>query len=141
MSTTFRVFGPPATKGSTVSFLGDKGKVITKADCKTLAAWSQAVGWAARAARVKVIARPLPVAMTVTFAFLKPATSKLAHPTVKPDIDKVLRACLDSLTGVGFEDDSQVTAISAVKVYGSESYTEIEIGEFFGVACVKVGKQ
>lgn len=104
--------------------------MITRADCKNLASWTQAVGWAARAARVKVIPRPLPVAMTVTCAFLKPRTSKLGHHTVKPDIDKILRACLDSLTGVGFEDDSQVTSITAVKVYGLESYTQIEIGEY-----------
>lgn len=130
MGKTFRVFGQPATKGSTVSFVGDQGKVITKADCKRLASWSTDVAWAAKAAGVKCLRKPIPVALTLTFAFLRPRTSKLEHHTVPPDVDKLSRAALDALSsGVGYDDDSQVVSISAVKLYGLESYTEISITE------------
>lgn len=38
-------------------------------------------------------------------------------PAVKPDIDKLVRACLDALTGMAFRDDSQVCALSARKLF------------------------
>jgi len=40
----------------------------------------------------------------------------LVH-TKKPDLDKLLRAVLDALTGVVFGDDSQVVEIHAAKRY------------------------
>ena len=40
-------------------------------------------------------------------------------PWVKPDLDKLIRAVLDGLTGVAYVDDAQVTLISASKSYGS----------------------
>lgn len=128
---TFTVFGPPATKGSTVSFLGSNGKVITKADCRTLKAWSEAVGWAAREARVPLIVKPKAVLVSVRFEFVcPPSVTDRYHPTVKPDVDKLLRATLDALTGIGFSDDAQVIEIRALKVYGPKALT------VFGIAPV-----
>lgn len=126
---TFTVYGHPATKGSTVSFLGEDGRIITRADCKTLAAWSQTVAWAARAERVKCIHRPLGVSLALTFMFQRPKTApeREAH-TVKPDVDKLIRAILDSLSnGIGYDDDSQVVSIHAAKQYGAETLTTIRI--------------
>ena len=39
------------------------------------------------------------------------------HPTVKPDVDKLARAILDSLTGVVYHDDSQVIKLTVSKRY------------------------
>lgn len=39
------------------------------------------------------------------------------HPTVKPDVDKLARAILDSLTGVVYVDDSQVIKLTVEKRY------------------------
>jgi Holliday junction resolvase RusA-like endonuclease len=42
-----------------------------------------------------------------------------AYPAVKPDLDKLLRACLDSMTAAAvFFDDSRVVCAVAVKRYG-----------------------
>ena len=58
-----------------------------------------------------------PVSVTITFSFLKPKTAKRITPSVKPDLDKLIRAVLDGLTGVVYVDDCQVVLIKARKVY------------------------
>lgn len=40
--------------------------------------------------------------------------------TVKPDTDKLIRSTLDALTGVAYDDDSQVVNISACKIYDDD---------------------
>ena len=40
-----------------------------------------------------------------------------AFPETKPDIDKLVRACLDAMTGMVFRDDSQVAALAVAKRY------------------------
>jgi Holliday junction resolvase RusA-like endonuclease len=42
---------------------------------------------------------------------------KRGAPSVKPDLDKLCRATLDSLSGVLFADDGQVTELRARKFY------------------------
>jgi Holliday junction resolvase RusA-like endonuclease len=49
---------------------------------------------------------------------LKPRTVKREHPTVPPDLDKLIRAVLDGLTAIAYVDDSQVVEIYAKKIYG-----------------------
>ena len=45
----------------------------------------------------------------------------------RPDVDKLVRAVLDGLTGVAFVDDSQVVMIEARKRWGSWSRAEITV--------------
>lgn len=49
---------------------------------------------------------------------LKPSAPKV--PTGTPDIDKLVRAVLDALTGVAFTDDSQVAFLLASKSYADD---------------------
>lgn len=125
--TTFTVFGHPATKGSTVSFLR-RGRIITKSDCKTLAAWTQAVSWAARAADVPLVPDGGAVSVTATFQFVRPkAAKRRGWPTVRPDLDKLARALLDALTGVAYDDDSQVVHINTLKMYGPDARLTVTV--------------
>lgn len=48
-------------------------------------------------------------------------------PTVKPDLDNVCKAVLDSLNGVAFTDDRNCTNITATKTYGEEERLEITL--------------
>ena len=57
----------------------------------------------------------------------KPKSAKRAFPSVKPDLDKLIRAVLDGLTGVAFEDDSQVILIQSSKTYGENQGVWIRI--------------
>lgn len=75
---------------------------------------------AMKAAGAAMADKHVPVAMSVQFIFLKPpsVTKKRTEMTVRPDIDKCLRSCLDACTGVVWLDDAQVVAIQTVKSYG-----------------------
>jgi crossover junction endodeoxyribonuclease RusA len=53
------------------------------------------------------------------FFFERPERAKSSLKTTKPDIDKLQRAALDALTGVLFEDDSQVVSVICTKDFGS----------------------
>lgn len=58
------------------------------------------------------------VKVELDFIMLKPKSAKRTFPAVKPDLDKLIRAVLDGLTGVAYQDDSQVILIQATKTYG-----------------------
>jgi len=47
----------------------------------------------------------------------------------KPDIDNLLKSCLDSLNGIAYKDDAQVVMIQARKQYASFTGVKIEIEE------------
>lgn len=66
------------------------------------------------------------VGIRVVFTMVRPAghfgkrgllPSARRRPTVKPDIDKLLRAILDALTGVAYRDDAQVVRVDALQFY------------------------
>lgn len=127
----FSVLGNTATKGSTRSFISRRtGRIVTQADHRNLGAWTQAAKWAAMQAGAVVVPRPKPVMLHASFQFLAPksAPNRLNH-TVKPDIDKLLRAVLDALTGIAYEDDSQVIAVNASKCYGPYEQCQIRVTE------------
>jgi len=71
-----------------------------------LKAWRQAVGWAFKAAGP---GEPTAADVRVTLHFA-------VHPRRKgdaPDLDKLVRAVLDALTGLAYLDDKQVVEILA----------------------------
>lgn len=77
-----------------------------------------------------------PIELSITFSFIRPKSvseKKRPYHTVKPDLDKLIRAILDSLTNVAYKDDSQVMKINAIKGYSDEEYIWIEVNEYKGV--------
>jgi Holliday junction resolvase RusA-like endonuclease len=52
-------------------------------------------------------------------------------PTKKPDLDNVLKAIADALTGVVWEDDRQVTNIMAMSRYSDVPSVEVTVTEDF----------
>jgi len=64
------------------------------------------------------------IELGVHFRIPRPASvsaRKRPRPNVSPDIDKLLRAVLDSLTGVVYLDDSQVVSVHVSKEYANEA--------------------
>lgn len=49
-------------------------------------------------------------------------------PTSKPDVDKVLRAVLDGLTGIVYKDDAQITAVIVHKWWAATD--SVKMGVF-----------
>lgn len=125
------------TKGSTVSFKHKhSNKVITKQrNADKLKAFTNEVHLAARKANVEKIDGF--VAMEINFYFETPKSymNKYGVVTHKKgvtargfgDIDKLCRTILDALTGIAYDDDSQVVAIHCEKALAAEDFVEIAI--------------
>ena len=126
-SIAFHVLGEPSPEGSTRSFYIPKlnRTVTTHQNQSALNAWRNRVAteaqnmlngreWTSDATSsysvevVLVLPRPPSV-----------ARHKRIRPIVKPDIDKLLRAINDALTGILWPDDCQVTS-----AYGRKEYVD-----------------
>lgn len=128
MSFSFTIEGRCPTKGSTKSFAHPKtGKIVTLPMNKNLKQWTHDARIQARAARVPMVYKPFGVSLYVRVEFVKPKTAKQSQPTVRPDIDKLLRAVLDALTGVAYADDSQVVSVTSTKAYGPSERVFVSI--------------
>lgn len=128
MTRTFFVVGIPRPKGSARSYVSKRGRISTVQQNKdTLIPWQAAIGWRAKAEGVRPVKGP--VHLDATFVFPRPKghfgkrgllPSAPEHHTQKPDRDKLERAVLDALTGIGYADDSQVVAGWAEKRWARE---------------------
>lgn len=118
----FTVDGEPAPQGSK-NFKGYRGgKPVLVESSKGLPGWRASVTAAARTAmRESRLRFPLegPLELAAVFAVRAPKRRPREFPHVKPDIDKLLRAVLDSCTDAGvWGDDGQVVRLRDVlKVY------------------------
>lgn len=118
MEISFDVLGRPAPQGSKKS-VGNNRFVEAS---KFLPAWRNAVRLAAEdAVTVNGWARVAgPVELEILFYLDRPSsisTVKRPYPIVPPDIDKLIRGVGDSLTGVIYDDDSQIIRVLAWKTY------------------------
>jgi len=118
MEITFDVLGRPAPQGSKKS-IGNNRFVESS---KFLPAWRNAVRLAAEnAVTINGWTRVGgPVELEVLFYLDRPSTitkTSRPYPIVPPDIDKLLRGVGDALTGVIYDDDSQIIRVLAWKTY------------------------
>lgn len=137
----FDVVGTPAPQGSKRGFVNKyTGKVaMVESSSERVKSWRSDV----RDAALKVapdIAPRGPVAVRLWFRVARPrghyGTGRNAesvkpsapyHPAVKPDLDKIVRATLDALTGVLFADDCQVVDLTTAKRYADGERTGARI--------------
>jgi len=114
----FFVQGDPIPQGSMRAMVRGKRAVMFSANPR-LHAWRELVSRVARVAMLGATPSDGPVAINLSFTMPRPKTAKAnALPiTRRGDLDKLIRAVLDALTGVVYVDDSQVIVISARKRY------------------------
>jgi len=115
-SVSFFVPGSPAPQGSKRHV----GRGIMVESSKAVGPWRERVALAAHQAMRAVGEPPFAGAVTVHLGFVMPRTkslpkTKTVAATKRPDLDKLVRACLDSMTAVCFADDSQVVGLRASK--------------------------
>jgi Holliday junction resolvase RusA-like endonuclease len=108
-----------------------------------LAQWRASIRLAARNAGAVILTAP--VFISISFGCVRPqAQTRLlggkriplpkyinARPAVAPDLDKLVRAVLDALTGVCYEDDAQVVSLGARKVYSDRTRILVDYAEQF----------
>lgn len=134
MQIRFFVSGVPVTQGSAKAFRRGEKVVVTHDSGPKLRTWRQHVAEDARTAMGKALGEAYVVgddgrieqglqagAIQITLEYRLPRPTSLPKRVVshtrKPDLDKLVRATLDALTGAVFVDDSQVEALGAIKVY------------------------
>lgn len=151
ISHTIVVPGRPVPQGNMRAFAVNNRAFVTHKKPKELGDFRARVAIACQG--IEMIFGP--VALDVIFYLPRPkshyGTGKNANKlknsaptyvTTNPDIDKILRSALDSLTGIAFRDDSQVVSITARKTYGNPQtvLTIQEVSERFGEGRVRFQK-
>lgn len=111
--TTFFVPGVPTPQGSKKYMGHRKGKPLLLESAKGLPNWRKAVRQAAHEHLSRDAALYPNQAMHLDLEFVMPrpkyAIGKFLPAVKRPDLDKLVRAVLDSLSKVLYGDDNQVT--------------------------------
>lgn len=131
----FRVPGVAAPQGSKKAFKTRGGRIALVESCSRVKPYRATVALAAREVWAEGATHGT-VGVSIAFTFVRPKSHYNAkgvlragvatHPG-KPDIDKLCRAVLDSLTGIIYADDSQVVSLVATKSYGNTAESRISI--------------
>jgi Holliday junction resolvase RusA-like endonuclease len=122
---SFVVLGEPTPEGSTKAFYikALDRTVTTHQNKKGLEAWRNRVATEAQRAlegKDWKCDSASAYSVNVDFVLSRPASvpeHRRIHPTVKPDIDKLVRAINDALTSILFTDDCQVVSMTMTKGY------------------------
>jgi len=127
MSVDFFVLGRPVPQGSMRAILSKTTHQIIMPTPPKLKAWRRTIAKAARPCFD--IPFNAPVSLRCTF-YLKPPQalpSWRRWPDKMPDLDKLVRAVDDALTGIAFDDDKRVVLIEARKIWGVREGVEISV--------------
>lgn len=119
---SYFVEGLPAPQGSKNGFIKN-GRVIMVESSKNVKPWRLAVTQktAQHMSWATLNAMTSPVEIALVFHLPKPKTVNRKWPSVKPDLDKLIRATFDGLTTGGlYTDDALVIAVSASKQYATD---------------------
>ena len=122
MSISFFVPGVPQPQGSSRAFTTKTGRAyVTSANAK-LKPWREAVRAEAFRAAIGQSMMTNPVAAQYEFIFLRPKSrKKFLYPSVRPDLDKLVRAVNDALTDAGvIKDDALIVRLHANKLYTTD---------------------
>lgn len=113
-----RVFGDPAPQGSKTAVVRG-GRAIMFEASKKLPEWRETVTFTTKMNMLDYDAPLEGAVKAVMYFFLQPPLKLTRErPTTKPDLDKLVRACLDSLVdGGALQDDSQIVTLHVYKHY------------------------
>ena len=121
----FRVIGHPNAQGSHKIVPAGEHHRITD-DKPGLRSWRHDIAAAAHHARQQHEHPGFvtgPVSVRLVFRIRRPVSlpKRIRLPCKRPDLDKYIRAVLDSLTSAGvYHDDGQVQAIAAAKYFAAD---------------------
>jgi Holliday junction resolvase RusA-like endonuclease len=131
----FVVYGHPIAKGR--PRFSTRGKFPVAYTPEKTKTYETEVGMMAKAAMgaSKALEGALEAFIYVTFpvppSYSKKRTeaclSDVEKHTKKPDLDNVVKICLDGMNGIVFKDDSQITSIHSTKVYGEVAKVEVMV--------------
>ena len=128
----FEILGKPIGKGR--PRLGKYGTYTPEktANYETLVKWT----FANEFKDFKPMERAVKAKITAIFAVPKSYSKKqrqellnTVNYTKKPDVDNIAKIILDSLNGLAYQDDSQVSCLLVMKGYGEQEKVIVELEE------------
>ncbi|MDD5511327.1 MAG: RusA family crossover junction endodeoxyribonuclease [Dehalococcoidales bacterium] len=133
----FTTFGNPVPQGSTRAFVKAGKAVVTQHSARKLKDWRGAIAAVAQdVQREQLFYDEKGVyAVKAVFYLRRPKSlpKKVRRHYKRPDLDKLVRALLDALTGVLIPDDSHVFQVEAEKRYAEADQppgVEVWIGKY-----------
>lgn len=127
---TFRVDGTPIPQGSKKAYVvkGTNRARIVDDNKDLLKPWRAAVTKAAAASHAGPALEGA-LTLSVIFRITRPKTVKRPFPSVKPDLDKLVRAIKDGITDAKvWGDDGQVVTLFADEQYSHTPGATVRIG-------------
>jgi Holliday junction resolvase RusA-like endonuclease len=131
----FTVYGEPVAKGR--PRFSTRGKFPVAYTPEKTKVYEFEVGMMALAAMggTKPLEGALEAFIYITYAVpesyskkrLEACLSGLEKHTKKPDLDNVIKAVIDGMDKIVFDNDSQITSIHATKVYGEVAKAEVMV--------------
>ncbi len=123
----FYVHGLPTPQGSARAFMAGGRPVITSAN-KNLGDWRRLIADASQK-HAQMLAGPISLQLRFYLPRPKSTPKKTYWPAKRPDLDKLIRAVGDALTGIMWADDSQICVIYALKFYADKDHPPgVDIG-------------
>ena len=119
----FRVMGEPIPQGSVRAFITKSGRPIITHSNRNMKEWRQRIATEGQAKRPPQWDMESAILMNIDFFMPRPKSlpKKVEEDVKRPDLDKLVRAVLDSLTSIFYNDDSQVVGIFASKKYAGKN--------------------
>ena len=139
MTISFIIRGCPVAKGRPKFFR--RGKFIGGyTPEKTRTYEDSIISQALQYKPVKPLENALEVEITFYLPLLKSfskrkremAVNGILRPAKRPDIDNLVKSCLDPLNKIFFNDDAQIVSIFAEKYYGETPMTRVRITDNIG---------
>jgi Holliday junction resolvase RusA-like endonuclease len=135
ISIMFTIYGHPIAKGR--PRFSTRGKFPVAYTPEKTKTYESEVGMMAKAAMgaSKVLEGALEAFIYVTFP-VPPSYSKkrteaclndVEKHTKRPDLDNVIKAVIDGMDKIVFNNDSQITSIHSTKVYGEVAKVEVMV--------------
>jgi Holliday junction resolvase RusA-like endonuclease len=117
MTIAFVVMGEPVPQGSLKSFRLKTGQIVTTHSNRNLMGWRQRIATEAQKLDAPMTSKATLIRMRFVMPRPKSLKKSEVHHTKRPDLDKLIRAVLDGITGILVRDDSQLVDIRATKEY------------------------
>ena len=117
MTQVFTILGDPRPQGR--PRFARMGKFVKAYDPKDSRDYKQTLA-AQIAAQNPEYIQDGAISLECEFIFARPKTlpKKVVDHTKKPDLDNLLKALKDAMTGIVWHDDAQIVSLSARKDYG-----------------------
>lgn len=113
----------PTAKGR--PFVGKRGAFTP---VKTRNAEAE-IRWLLQNANAPLLQGAIHMVVKAFFKRPKSAPAGRVYPAVRPDLDNVVKLVKDACNNILFDDDAQICAVTAIKVYGHPQRVELQVIE------------